>query len=106
MTESDWRASYAKSVAVFLNGSAISEPDPRGDRVTDRKFLLLFNAGPDPITFTIPEAFGGTGGSVADWEIVIDTATPRGDPQDAIGFLPKTKVEVDGHAIVVLRSRS
>ncbi len=88
-------------MAVFLNGSAISEPDPRGDRVTDRKFLLLFNAGPDPITFTIPEARLGT-----DWEIVIDTEDPRGDPKDAIGFLPKTKVEVTGHAVVVLRSRS
>jgi glycogen operon protein len=101
MTESDWRASYAKSVAVFLNGSAITERDPRGDRVTDRKFLLLFNAGADPITFTIPEASLGT-----DWEIVIDTDTPRGDPKDAIGFLPKTKVEVSGHAIIVLRSRT
>jgi glycogen operon protein len=100
MTEEDWRASYAKSVAVFLNGAAISEPDPRGDRVTDRKFLLLFNAGPDPITFTIPEAKLGT-----DWEIVVDTLSPRGDPQDAIGFLPRAKVEVASRAVVVLRSR-
>jgi glycogen operon protein len=101
MTEADWRASYAKSVAVFLNGSAITERDPRGDRVTDKQFLLLFNAGADPITFTIPEARLGT-----DWEIVVDTESPRGDPRDAIGFLPKTKVEVCGHAIVVLRSRT
>jgi isoamylase len=106
MTDADWRASYAKSVAVFLNGSAITEPDPRGDRVTDRKFLLLFNAGAEPITFTIPEALGGAGSSAAEWEIVVDTETPRGDPKDAIGFLPKTKVEVVGHAIVVLRSRT
>ena len=76
MTEADWRASYAKSVAVFLNGSAITEPDPRGDRVTDKKFLLLFNAGDEPITFTIPEALGGAGGSATDWEIVIDTDEP------------------------------
>jgi isoamylase len=101
MTEEDWRASYAKSVAVFLNGSAISEPDPRGDRVTDRKFLLLFNAGADPITFTIPETSLGT-----DWEIVVDTLSPRGEPQDAIGFLPRTKVEVASRATVVLRSRA
>jgi isoamylase len=101
MTEEDWRASYARSVAVFLNGSAISEPDPRGDPVTDKKFLLLFNAGAEPITFTIPEATLGT-----DWEIVIDTLTPRGDPVDATGFLPKTKVDVASRAIVVLRSRS
>src|SRR5215831_18369625 len=45
MTEADWRASYAKSVAVFLNGAAITEPDPRGDPITDMKFLLMFNAG-------------------------------------------------------------
>jgi hypothetical protein len=37
---------------------------------------------------------------------VIDTETPRGDPKDAIGFLPKTKVEVASHAITVLRSRT
>jgi isoamylase len=99
MTEEDWRASYARSVAVFLNGSAISEPDPRGDPVTDKKFLLLFNAGAEPITFTIPKATLGT-----DWEIVIDTLSARGDPAEAIGFLPTTKVEVASRAIVVLRS--
>ena len=29
MTDADWRAGSAKSVAVFLNGDAISEPDWR-----------------------------------------------------------------------------
>jgi isoamylase len=100
MTSADWQASYAKSVAVFLNGAAISEPDPRGDPITDQKFLLLFNAGAEPITFTLPESkLSG------DWEVVIDTVDPRGDPSDAIGFLPRTKVEVDGRAIVVLMSK-
>ena len=69
MTESDWQAGYAKSVAVLLDGTAISEPDPRGDPVTDNRFLLLFNAGAEPITFTLPESkLGG------EWEVVIDTA--------------------------------
>jgi isoamylase len=100
MTEEDWQASYAKSVAVFLNGAAITEPDPRGDPVTDRKFLLMFNAGPEPITFTLPEArLGG------DWEVVIDTTSPHGSAE-AGEFSPKTKVEVAGRAIVVLRSRT
>ena len=36
---------------------------------------------------------------------MIDTETPRGEPRDATGLLPKTKVEVAAHAIVVLRSR-
>ena len=44
VTDSDWYAPGAKSLAVFLNGDAISEPDPRGERITDDRFLLLFNA--------------------------------------------------------------
>jgi isoamylase len=99
MTDADWNASYAKSVAVLLNGTAITEPDPRGEPVSDVKFLLLFNAGAEPITFTLPEAKLGIG-----WEVVIDTTSPRGDPVDAIGALPRTKVEVAGRAVIVLRS--
>jgi len=90
---------------VFLNGAAITEPDPRGDPVTDMKFLLMFNAGAEPITFTLPEARLG-----ADWEHVIDTASLRGGlgglGGEAEGFSPKTKIEVAGRAVVVLRSRS
>jgi glycogen operon protein len=99
MTEEDWRASYAKSVAVFLNGAAITEPDPRGDPVTDTKFVLLFNAGPEPVTFTLPEArLGG------DWQVVIDTANP-GEPAESSGSpLSQPKVEVPGRAVVVLQS--
>jgi isoamylase len=100
MSEADWRASYAKSVAVFLNGAAITEPDPRGDPVTDMKFLLMFNAGAEPITFTLPEPRLGS-----DWEVVIDTTSEDG-LGDAEAFATKTKVEVAGRGIVVLRSRT
>jgi isoamylase len=100
MTEADWRASYAKAVAVFLNGAAITEPDPRGDPVTDMKFLLMFNAGADPITFTLPEPKLGS-----DWEVVIDTTSEDG-LGDAEAYATKTKVEVLGRGVVVLRSRT
>jgi len=98
MTDADWRASYAKSVAVFLNGAAITEPDPRGDPVTDMKFLLMFNAGAEPITFTLPEPKLSW-----DWEVVIDTTSDDG-LGDAEAFASKTKVEVAGRGVVVLRS--
>ena len=75
----DWR-SDGKSVAVFLNGDAISEPDPRGERVTDDRFLLLFNAGAEPITFTLPGVRYGR-----EWEIVIDTCGPRSRPRTTTG---------------------
>ena len=95
MTDADWGASYAKSLAVFLNGDAISEPDPRGGKITDAKFLLLFNAHSNPLTFTLPEA-----NYAAGWEVVIDTAF------GVLGAIhpPKKEIEVGDHAVVVLRS--
>jgi glycogen operon protein len=100
MTEPDWQAGYAKSVAVLLDGSAISEPDPRGDPVTDNKFLLLFNAGAEPITFTLPEPrLGG------EWEIVIDTSDAHG-PAPLPAPVTKSKVEVISRAVTVLMSQA
>ena len=39
---------------MFLNGDAITEPDPRGERVRDDSFLLLFSADSQPCRFTLP----------------------------------------------------
>ena len=107
MTQADWGASYLKALAVLLNGEAVSEPDQRGGKITDAKFLLLFNAHSNPLTFTLPQARLAAG-----WEVVIDTArwTPGVTP-GALGGLgvgaaltPKSEVEVSGRAVVVLRS--
>jgi isoamylase len=95
MTEADWSTSYANSLAVFLNGDAISEPDPRGEKISDARFLLLFNANSDPITFTLPEASFAAG-----WEVVIDTALGIAGSVHA----PKKEIEVCDRAVVVLRS--
>jgi isoamylase len=95
MTQEDWGAGYAQSLAVYLNGEAISEPDPRGGRIVDDTFLLLFNAQADPLTFTLPEASLATG-----WEIVIDTSSAKPSrPLRATG-----EVKVSGRAVVLLRA--
>ncbi|MEU8247480.1 glycogen debranching protein GlgX [Nonomuraea sp. NPDC048916] len=70
MTDSDWNVGYAKSLAVFLNGEAITEPDRRGRPIRDDSFLLLFNAHHDTIRFTIPKDYGEM------WQTEIDTAMP------------------------------
>ncbi|MBG0828271.1 glycogen debranching protein GlgX [Planomonospora sp. ID67723] len=70
MTDADWNVGYAKSLAVFLNGEAITEPDRRGRPITDDSFLLLINAHHDVINFTIPKDYGEM------WLTEIDTAMP------------------------------
>jgi isoamylase len=69
MADEDWATGYARSVGVFLNGWAIQEPDPRGERIVDDSFLLLFNASHEPVDYTLPAPeYGQT------WTVVLDTA--------------------------------
>ncbi|WP_037908259.1 glycogen debranching protein GlgX [Actinacidiphila yeochonensis] len=72
MTQRDWQAAHARSLAVFLNGNAISEPGPRGEPVTDDSFLLLFNAAPRALEFVVPVSHG------REWQLVVDTERPEG----------------------------
>jgi glycogen operon protein len=103
MTDDDWNTGYAKALGVFLNGDAIGEPDPRGERVRDDTFLLLFSADDQPVTFTLPAARFGRG-----WTAVLDTAQPAG-PADSPGSpAPRqrkagARVVVTAHSVVVLR---
>ncbi|WP_030505404.1 glycogen debranching protein GlgX [Microbispora rosea] len=77
MTDGDWHTGYAKSLAVYVNGDAISEPGPRGERITDETFLLLINAHHENLTFALPGPELG-----AAWRPVLDTADEdvRDDP--------------------------
>src|ERR1700729_3444230 len=71
MTDEDWSAGFAKSLTVFLNGDGLTEPGPRGQRVRDDSFLLLFNASETDLKFEIPPARYGE-----QWVRVLDTALP------------------------------
>ncbi len=68
MSDEDWNTGFAKSLAVFLNGDAIPDPDPRGERITDDSFLLCFNAHHEGLPFRIPDGKFGKG-----WVVVLDT---------------------------------
>ncbi|MEU8887635.1 glycogen debranching protein GlgX [Streptomyces sp. NPDC048442] len=74
MTQDDWEAAQAKALTVFLNGEAISEPGPRGERIADDSFLLMFNASARTLEFMVPEDHG------EQWEVVVDTAREDGVP--------------------------
>ncbi|MGW0073301.1 glycogen debranching enzyme, partial [Streptosporangium sandarakinum] len=95
MTDADWNVGYARSLAVFLNGDAITEPDRRGRRTRDDSFLLLFNAHHDVIEFTIPKDYGEM------WMTEIDTAMPI--TVDTRICRAGEEVPVTGRSVRVLR---
>ncbi|MYT73949.1 MULTISPECIES: glycogen debranching protein GlgX [unclassified Streptomyces] len=98
MTQEDWGAAQARALSVFLNGNAISEPGPRGERITDDSFLLLFNADPEAQEFLVPVNHG------RQWHAVVDTALPDGIPADEG---PKVqagdRLTLAGRSLTVLR---
>jgi isoamylase len=95
MTQADWHARQARSLGVFLNGSAITEPGPRGESVQDQDFLLLVNSDSAPVTFTLP---GGSFG--ASWDVVVDTSCARREPGPAACG---AHIALAGRAMMVLR---
>ncbi|GAB2748526.1 glycogen debranching protein GlgX [Terrabacter koreensis] len=95
MDDEAWSNGLAKSLMVFLNGSAIPEPDPRGQTIYDDSFLVMFNAHDEPLTFTLPDDEYG-----AEWIPVIDTALH--DVQ-VNRLEPTWQIQVQPRSTVVLR---
>ena len=94
MSEEDWQLGHARAFMVFLNGEAISEPDARGERVVDDSFLLLFNAAPEGVEFTIPRAEFGR-----SWSCVLDTDGTLGPGHEVRAA---TTITVSGRSTLVL----
>ena len=97
MTDDDWAVGFAKSLTVFLNGEAITEPDPRGERIKDESFLLLFNASELDLEFTVPPQRYGE-----QWVKVLDTALPLSALADAPAAKPGDAVAIPSRSMQVL----
>jgi isoamylase len=53
MTQRDWEQ-QPHVLGVFLNGQEIADRTAQGGQIEDDSFLLMFNAGHEDVTFTIP----------------------------------------------------
>jgi len=97
MTNKDWDVWHARTLGVFMNGSANQSPDAHGRPVTDDPFILLFNAHHEPIDWLIPRAYG------QGWALILDTANlrPESEPR------PVTRrVTTRARAMVLLRGNA
>jgi len=100
MTEEDWKAGFAKSLGVFLNGDAIASTDMYGDRVTDDSFYFIFNAHHEPLQFALPDA-----SFAPNWLKLIDTNDPprRRDRRKAQQEVPAGgKIEAGPRSLILL----
>jgi glycogen operon protein len=94
MTQRDWHRHDLHTLGVFLNGREIPSRTFDGQEIEDDSFLILFNAGGEEVTFTLPARRFG-----ARWQVEI--ATGHGAPK---GVLPtRSLVPVESRSLVLLR---
>ena len=98
MAGEDWGA-HGRAMTVFLNGDAITEPGPHGERVRDDSFLVMFSAEQQTVDFTVPGIKYGE-----RWTVVADTAAEdSADPADRPEVSAGDHVALTGFSMVVLR---
>jgi glycogen operon protein len=98
MRDPDW-GTHGRAMTVFLNGDALTEPGPHGERVRDDSFLLMLTAERDPLEFTVPGVKYGE-----RWAVLADTAAEglpeqAGQPELAAG----DRITLTGNSMLVLR---
>jgi isoamylase len=95
MDEPAWRDPHTHALAAFLSGDGLDEADAHGRRVVDDSFVLLFNAGPEPVDFTLgtlPVAWPG--------ELLVDT----GRADDSVAAVSAaTPCTLAGRALALIR---
>jgi isoamylase len=95
MQPDDWESGFGRAIGVFLNGEGIRERDRRGEEIQDQHFFILFNAGDEALSFTIPRAEFSP-----KWDIVVDSAGARADAASLNGG---DSVDVAARSLLVLR---
>ena len=101
MSDQDWQTGFAKSLGVFLNGSAIRQTDERGRHLVDDSFYVMFNAHSEPVEFVLPESKWGE-----QWTIALDTNdVPEHLVVDKVGrqLAAGEHLHVQGWSLVLLR---
>ncbi|NET32544.1 MAG: glycogen debranching protein GlgX [Cyanothece sp. SIO1E1] len=97
MTTEQWHDGSAKAITIFLNGREIASRGPQGERIVDDSFLLLFNASPEPIEFTLPPELPDR-----TWTVVIDTKELR-FIENGPSYEADASLTVMARSLVVLR---
>ncbi|MDX2376686.1 glycogen debranching protein GlgX [Microbacterium sp. LRZ72] len=95
MQPEDWESGFGRAVGVFLNGNGIRERDRRGEPISDKHFIILFNASDERLDFHLPDLDFSP-----RWDVIIDTA---GDLADTRPIGPGEHVDLQGYSLILLR---
>ena len=99
MKEENWDKGFAKSLGIYLNGTAIPNPNPKGEPVTDDNFYLIFNAHYKTLEFALPGPDWGR-----SWTREFDT--DNGWSEDKKTIEAKSRLKIKQRSLAVFRDIS
>jgi glycogen operon protein len=100
MTEAEWLSPDTHTIGMYLDGRGIRQRGPRGERLTDRSYLLVQHGGGLDTVFLLPGPPWA-----ARYEVEVDTAYPGDPPPAARLFAAGLDLPMLAHSAVLLRAR-
>jgi isoamylase len=96
MTEEHWNQSFAKSLAIYLDGRDLQLVDSKGEKIVDGTFYIIFNAHYEPIDFKLPDEI-----YCDKWIKILDTNTNTIDNQEE--YKSNDVLQVNGRTVVIIK---
>jgi glycogen operon protein len=97
MSEENWTNDFAKSLAVYLNGRGLRTMDPKGNKIIDDSFYIIFNAYHEPLDYKLPsERYG------EEWIKILDTKENY-ISEEGEKYLAGDTIKVDGRSVILLK---
>lgn len=94
MDDSRWKSPELQTIGMLLSGADIDEFNENGVRMADETLLVLFNASPNPIPFSLPR-------SGKKWKLVSDTYLPKITENHE--FESGSSYQLQGRSVVLMR---
>jgi glycogen operon protein len=97
MTEEHWNQDFAQSLAVYFSGVGLHSVGPKGERVFDDSFYVIFNASHLPLDYRLPPKKYGD-----NWTKILDTSEDK--VNEELGkYKDEDYIRVEGRSVVLLQ---
>ena len=98
MSEDHWNQDFAQSLAVYLSGLGIHSVGPKGERIFDDSFYVIFNASHLPLQYSFPSKKYGD-----NWTKILDTSEEESFIEEPVKYRNNEYIQVEGRSVVVLQ---
>jgi len=96
--DDNYTKDVARSLGIYLNGADLDMTGPRGEKITDDNFYVIFNCTAGPVQYKLPPA-----NYAESWKEVINTIHDTINPEGAT-HKPGDTITAEGRSIILLHS--